>query len=289
MSKSLLIYSVIFSLCALFGCSEDVTLPSLLQVNSQEDLDRYCDKLMETSIFQGSILISEDAEGLDLTCFQNIREITSFLGLESKEAVDAFQNIETIGGEGLLLGGEISDEITLKNLKSVSAISVSSWADLGEVNFPNIETIESLSIGSMAKIDKISGFHKVESINVINMPNSSDTIGELDIFENLKKVNFLSIDLSEETSISPNSFDNLEEVELSGGFSKKELGYTVEDLFPKLKFCPELFFESNGFDLSDFCYLKPHLENDSIILKISMTDDNATIPTGNSSVLAACQ
>ncbi|MDF1697598.1 MAG: hypothetical protein P1U56_17265 [Saprospiraceae bacterium] len=284
--------NVLVFLSLLFmSCGKEVELPKTLEIRSQTDLDVYCEKLLETVAYNGTIIIGEEAEDVDLSCFQNIKSVSSSLVLEGYNAVNAFKNIETVGFEGLAIGGTITQAISFEKLVSASAITILSNAALNEVQFPNVEDLVSFKIASSVDIEKVTGLHKVKTILQIIMANGDDSIGEIDVFRNLENITLFSIALPTETQLSSESFDALSTVILDSSFKKNGLGYSLEDLFPLLKSSNNLYIDSADFELTDFCYLKPFLESKDIdiIFRPSIVFGDPIFPFTNDEILEACQ
>ncbi|MFT4532906.1 MAG: hypothetical protein ACJA1A_000009 [Saprospiraceae bacterium] len=254
----------IFIFTIFCSCKDDIILPTQLRIESQADLDLYCDKLMETKVYQGSISFDDDAGALDLSCFQNIREVTSFLYINSMDVASAFSNIEKVGGEGLAIGDTILESISFENLKECSALTFFHQTDLHEVHFPNIEYLDHLIFASSLKINKITGFHKVKTCVSINMHTPNAEINNLDIFQNLEGLTTMAIVLPAETILSSQSFNKLERIDATGHFDKDNLGYNVSQLFPGIDSCPDLSISNDESILDDFCYLSQSLISKNI-------------------------
>ena len=274
-AKTSLLAIFIFTLFC--GCKVDIILPNQLRIESQEDLDIYCDKLMETTVYHGSISFDQDSGTLDLSCFQNIREVTKSLTLQNINEINAFRNIEKVGGEGLAIGDTISESITFENLKECSALTFFHQADLDEVHFPNVELLDHLIFASYLKINKITGFHKVKTCVNISMHTFSAEINNMDIFHNLEDLNTMSIVLPTETVLQNESFNKLEHIDVSGHFRKNNLGYKISELFPNIKSCPDFSISNDESSVDDFCFLKQPLISKS--LDIIFYPAEASFPT----------
>ena len=270
----------IFIFIIFCGCKDDIILPTQLRIGSQADLDIYCDKLLETTVYHGGISFDDDAGPLDLSCFQNIREVTSSLHINSLEVANAFSNIEKVGGEGLAIGDTISESITFENLKECSALTFFHMAELDEVHFPNVAFLDHLIFASYLTINKLTGFHKVKTCVNISMHTFSAEINNLDIFHNLEDLTTMSIVLPTETVLQNESFNKLERIDVSGHFRKNNLGYKISELFPNIKSCPDFSISNNESSIDDFCFLKQPLINKS--LDIIFYPAEASYPTFSS-------
>ena len=275
---------------AFLSCNDEINLPKTLLIQSQADLDLYCEQLLETTNYNGSIVIRDETENLDLSCFKNIRSVSSSLILEGTNAAKALRHIESAGREGLALGGTIEETIVFDKLFSTNSINIFSNSTIEGLHFPSVEILDKFSMGSFVKINALTGLNKVISMTVVNMPNAGNQIGEIDVFEKLRTTKFLNMTLPSETKISSSSFDGLLGVFIEANFSKKELHTSFQELFPKLKTCERFKITSEDVELKDLCYLKSSLESNDIKIILKSSFQSSTVEVYNNlDILNACQ
>ncbi|MCB0690450.1 MAG: hypothetical protein KDC16_02315 [Saprospiraceae bacterium] len=145
-------YFPLFLLIAIFSscCNEEsLVLPNPLRIEKDEDIEKYCELLKETEVFDGDILINPSSSGdlsySSVNCLSEIKEITGILEILGTdfEDYDYLSSLESCGAI-FIEGNDIVDTIFFPMLRSVNGtFNIYNHKNLLSVVTPKIESIGS--------------------------------------------------------------------------------------------------------------------------------------------------
>ncbi len=222
--KSLLkmrnLFYIIFLLFLCESCSDSEPLPSNLNINTQSDVDMYEDQLRDTEVFDGNITIGNidnPSPIIDLSAFNNIEDVTGEFILLGDICIESlsFESLSTVGGR-LHVGLNCAEKLSFPNLTSVLDIVVVNCNNLKEIEFPSLcETTtltNSVDISRNPSLEIIGSTGKLTSANNIQItvnPRLREFIG----FENLEIVNGnFNFDLHHPVELKGEAFSKFREV-----------------------------------------------------------------------------
>lgn len=264
------------------SCGEDIIVPSRLEINSQADLEPYCEAIAELESYTGTILIDQGNGDLDLSCFSKMQTIDGTLLLDIDDYTP-FRNLEVVrGGEGLAVSPRAGVAVKFPSLREVDLFSVFSFGErFDSLCLPNVEVIQRLQIGSLVSVDHFEGLHKVKDIFEVSI--DVDTMLTMDVFSQLDRCVLLDVKLPTEASLSDRSFESLDVAFFRLNFVHGNEEWTFEEQFPELDSCAMLAASVSSID--ELCYLKNAVTDGAVTVASRL----GGVFVDNDDVLAHCQ
>ena len=203
MKNPICILFVFISLILWCGCGKKIeTLPSSLQIITQNDIDQYAHLFEDLEKYEGAIVFN-NADSYDLSVFENLKVLTRSLIVESQEQIDAFTKLREVQDLSLSYFGNV----TISNIEIVNGLLLTNSAI--RVDAPSLKNIYGGYILSDT-VEVLGDFSNLEYINELLM--QFDNLNTIEDFSSLEEITTFRLS-NYEINIFPNAFMSLKHVD----------------------------------------------------------------------------